>query len=305
MDKYLLKNRYGERIVVFHGIDLNGNTKYNSRFVSKDYFENFIKYILTHFNVISLSDYYNKKFKPNTLNIAITFDDGYLNNYTYALPILKKYKVPASFYITTIHNLKDYLWADYLDLVSYHTSKRDLLFKGDVYRKNSKNEFMHNDTSLKSKCKSLRYEELIELYELFQEEWTEIAQETEDYWKLMDNHQLKEIANDSLFNVGAHGKTHANLEILEIEEAISELEESKEYLESVCDINIKEFAFPFGYYNNSLVEQCKKMGYEKILLVDYHDVSDTNDESLKNRFVINPHISMKHQLACLLKGSYF
>ena len=47
------------------------------------------------------------------------------------------------------------------------------------------------------------------------------------------------------------------------------------------------------------------MGYEKILLVDYHDVSDTNDESLKNRFVINPHISMKHQLACLLKGSYF
>ena len=124
--KFLLKNRYGERIIVFHGIDKVGETKFNSRFHSVHFFEKFIQYATTNFNVISLDDFYNKKFKPDTLNLAITFDDGYFNNYKNAVPILEKYGVPATFFITTIPNNSAFLWPDFIDLVSFYTFKSEI-----------------------------------------------------------------------------------------------------------------------------------------------------------------------------------
>ncbi|NJM80460.1 MAG: polysaccharide deacetylase family protein [Flavobacterium sp.] len=186
----LLKNRYGERILVFHGIDEVGETKYNSRFHSKDFFDQFIQYIAKHYNVISLDDFYNKKFKPNTLNITITFDDGYLNNYKYAVPILEKYGVSATFFITTIWDIVDFLWPDFLDLVSFYTSKNEIIFEKNHYIKNRKNEFVFKGVSLKDRCKKLTFDEIKPLFTIFDEEWKSIQKKPlDDYWQLMNDNQ--------------------------------------------------------------------------------------------------------------------
>ena len=304
--KHLLKDRYGERILVYHGIDTIGETSYNSRFISQHSFEAFIKYITANYNVISLDDYYNKKFKKSTLNIALTFDDGYLNNYTYAIPILKKYNIPANFYITTIHEKAPYLWADFLDIVSYYTNKKEVVFEKNSYQKNSKNEFVFNGISLKNKAKTLTYSSIKDIYTVFENDWKALPpKKYADYWKLMNTEQLKEIANHPLFTIGAHGETHASLTDVSLKEAKKEILNSKKTLEKICNKPIEEFAFPFGYYNTELAKYCEDIGFKRLLLVDYNCEVDANNTSWKNRFVMNPYISLEQQLACLLKGSYF
>ena len=55
-----------------------------------------------HYNVVSLEKailYIKKKEMPPQRTIAITFDDGFYNNYQYAYPILKKYNIPATLFI--------------------------------------------------------------------------------------------------------------------------------------------------------------------------------------------------------------
>lgn len=304
--KFLLRKRYGERILVFHGIDIKGETRLNSRFVSKDYFEKFIAHISINYNIVSLDDFYQKKFKPDTLNIALTFDDGYLNNYTHAIPILKKYNIPASFYITTIHEKNTFLWCDFLDLVFFHTKKTTIEFEGNTYIKNNKNGFINEGVSLKNICKTLPYHRISPLYTIFKEEWEGIQTKAlDDYWKLMTVNQIKEIDNDPLFTIGCHSLTHANLAEIIPDEAKEEILNSKKILENICDRTIDEFAFPFGTYTDRSVEYCKSLGFEKILLVDYNNKNDEKDSILQKRFVINPYISMKQQLVCLLKDSYF
>ncbi|WAC03780.1 polysaccharide deacetylase family protein [Lacinutrix neustonica] len=304
--KILLKNRYGERLLLFHGIDTKGDTRYNSRFISKLFFEALIKHIVTHYNVVSLDDYYLKKFKKDTLNIALTFDDGYLNNYTYAVPILEKYKVPACFYITTVHENTPYLWTDFIDLVSYYTKKEKVVFKGDLYEKNAKNEFICHGVSLKNVAKRMPYKSIKLIYKIFENDWKNLPpKHHETYWRLMNAEQIRYIANHPLFTIGAHGETHASLIDIPLEAAKHEISNSKKQLETICRQPITEFAFPFGFYNHEIANYCEEIGFERLLLVDYNTKEDTKKQAFKNRFVMNPYLSFELQLAYLLKGSYF
>jgi peptidoglycan/xylan/chitin deacetylase (PgdA/CDA1 family) len=306
LGKLLLKDRYGERILIYHGIDAVGETRFNSRFISKVFFEEFIKYITTHYNVISLDDFYQKKFKKDTLNIALTFDDGYLNNYKYAVPILEKYNVPASFYITTIHKKTPYLWPDFIDLVSHHTKKKEVVFEKNLYKISAKKEFIWNGISIKNAAKGLPYDVLKLMYNVFEDDWNVLPPKNfEDYWKLMNAAQIKEIADHPLFTIGAHGETHASLVDISLEAAKREILTSKKQLETICKQPITEFAFPFGFYNHALAGYCTEIGFERLLLVDYNTKEDAKNEAWKNRFVMNPYISLEQQLACLLKDSYF
>jgi len=54
------------------------------------------------YNIVSLeelADLIKNKEKIPFKTVAITFDDGYLDNYTHAYPVLKKYNIPAAIFV--------------------------------------------------------------------------------------------------------------------------------------------------------------------------------------------------------------
>lgn len=83
-------------------------------FVSADTFEMHIKEAAKLFDIIPLENMFQIT-KGNRRQCAITFDDGWIDNYEIAFPILKKYKVPATIFLpVSFINSKRCFWFENL-----------------------------------------------------------------------------------------------------------------------------------------------------------------------------------------------
>src|ERR1700761_8224796 len=103
LDKYFLrKTKKNCCIVNFHGVRNSDQNIFNNRHLPASEFEKTIKYLKETYNIVSLKDIftiYRDNIPTKKRTIALTFDDGYINNFDIALPILKRNNVPATFYL--------------------------------------------------------------------------------------------------------------------------------------------------------------------------------------------------------------
>jgi peptidoglycan/xylan/chitin deacetylase (PgdA/CDA1 family) len=76
------------------------NAKFNGLRVEPIEFEKQIKYLVdNNWTFLTMSELIEKKDNLPYKSVAITFDDGYEDNFTNAFPILKKYSLKATIYI--------------------------------------------------------------------------------------------------------------------------------------------------------------------------------------------------------------
>jgi peptidoglycan/xylan/chitin deacetylase (PgdA/CDA1 family) len=98
-DHLLLRN--AAVVVAFHRVhdafDARGLT------VRPDTFERYCAFFKQRFDVIPLRQLVDKLHHGGRLNrqLAITFDDGYRDNYENAVPVLEKLSLPATFFVVT------------------------------------------------------------------------------------------------------------------------------------------------------------------------------------------------------------
>lgn len=127
MNKQLLKRffakfypfQYSTGIVILNYHSVGSNNPYSLPAKS---FEEQIQYLKQHYSVIPLASINRTENLGNRIYIVITFDDGYEDNYYYAFPVLRKYDVPATIFLTSdyIINGVDITknWSDYRGLKS-------------------------------------------------------------------------------------------------------------------------------------------------------------------------------------------
>lgn len=89
------------RILMYHMISNHiKGAKFNSLRVSPSMFEKQIAYLSSNgWSFYTMSEIAQKKETLPNKSIAITFDDGYEDNFTNALPILEKYNAKATIYL--------------------------------------------------------------------------------------------------------------------------------------------------------------------------------------------------------------
>jgi peptidoglycan/xylan/chitin deacetylase (PgdA/CDA1 family) len=88
-------------VVAFHRVNASGDS--SGLTVSPVLFERFCRLFAQYFEVVPLSKFVERLEKKQPVGgmLAITFDDGYRDNYEVAAPILQQLGLPATFFVTT------------------------------------------------------------------------------------------------------------------------------------------------------------------------------------------------------------
>jgi hypothetical protein len=96
------------RILCYHGVcedRLASAPWLPSFFVTRSRFEMQLRYLRDHMNVLPLHEAVQRLQKGDLppRPVSITFDDGYANNLEVAVPLLRKYGMPATIFLSTAY----------------------------------------------------------------------------------------------------------------------------------------------------------------------------------------------------------
>ena len=202
----------------------------------------------------------------------LTFDDGYLDNLTNALPLLEKYNIPATIFITcSFASGNAYLW--WYELWEHIEKNREIILK-------QKNKLLRwNTNSLREKliCFSKIQIILQSLDYLHQNKFMmDITgkNKRKNYKKLFLNwDQIKKLDQHPLITIGSHTVNHPNLKQENIHSLKYEILNSKTILEEKLGHDIKFFAYPYGTYKEFGSRELKEVmeaGYEAALTTVCH-----------------------------------
>ena len=307
----LTKSKNNRLILMYHGIIENDNFKYNNRHFSKSTFEKHLKYYQKHFNVVSLSEIFEMKRKniiPDKKTIAITFDDGFENNYNIAFPLLKKYNLPATFFVSAVcvDNNNEVLWPDFINILRQNINENLNInnlnfiphFKHDFYNLENNISLLEYLKQQSARNRDKIINDLREKY-FFDEI---IKNVNSELWKLMNKEQLIELSKSELIEISSHGYLHYNLANIEKQEAFEDLSKSKEILEKVINKKISSIAFPDGSYNLDILEMCKDIGYNNLCAVTYKNKSDNQYNNLLQRYGISTTTSYYSNIFFIFKS---
>jgi len=94
------RNRQRVVVLLYHRVS---DELRDSLTVGIEQFDAQMEWLRHHHQVVGIADIIHGNVPRNTTRpvIAVTFDDGYLDNYEHAVPILLRHQVPAAFFVST------------------------------------------------------------------------------------------------------------------------------------------------------------------------------------------------------------
>ena len=285
--------------------------------------------VLMYHRVINLElDPWNKLVRPlshiNKLiqnknnthpSLFITFDDGYMDNFLNAKPILEAYDLPATFFISTkqIGTSQTFWWDELTDLILNSPvlpKDLDLNFTHSFFSFDLKNDRilteklrnLHKTWNATLPPPSLRAQLYVDLWGYLSNleyheqqqimgqlrEWA--GKYSEDFEMnniSMEKSQLQSLSFNPLFQIGAHTNSHPLLPRLNKEEQKKEIYESKQFLESMSNLSIDSFAYPSGKFDQNTLEILKSQGFKTAFTTNPRLVKPTTDPLLIGRYQVN------------------
>ena len=260
-------------ILAYHDLSRKGNFLSWMR-VPVDDFERQIRMFKKIGNFIPPDDLNNHdKLNKNRLNFLLTFDDGYSNCHSLGFPVIKKYDIPALFFISTSnlesgepfwfdkiiqpiqHNYLDSLDLSFLGLKNYQFSITGNSARWDDL------QVLLEDVKQAAKVQG---DQIIEEVILFLQH-TCPKRETfvvKDECHPLNSQQIVEMHRSGLCHFGSHSHQHTILTTLSDDELNMELTKSREILEKIIGEKINFISYPNGDADERVKQACRNTGYK-------------------------------------------
>ena len=261
---FLLLNKVIKRkgLIIFNYHNFNTFTNdywKNGALFETKYQKNFEKQISFTRKTIGFvhTESIDNQLKRNDLKALITFDDGYKDNFNIAFPILRKYKAPAIFIISTgfIEN-NILLWHDKVKQwgsENGYSKRRIKTILKKLYTDEMNLPECVEDVHIKDKrVKSL----------------------------MMTWEDIKEITNNG-YIVGAHTKSHIPLNYLNKKDEVNEIRGSIKTLKNKLSRDIAFFAVPNGKYSANTQNILKELGIKYCFSI----VPGINDDTINKYYL--------------------
>lgn len=259
--------------------------------VSAGEFTDHLEYLNKNKRVLSLSEVIeclqSEKSLPQN-SAVITIDDGYLDNYEIAFPLLKKFNMPATVYaVTDFLDKKCWIWTDLMRYVLLETgfNPGKIEFDDeDIIEADLADETRKLETAsrLNSRLKKLPNEEKErKVKEISKKLAVEIPELPTKEFSSMSWEQAREMDACGI-KIESHTVTHPILTNISAKDLNTELINSKKRLEDVLNRKVEHFCYPNGSLNENIRKAVENAGYKCAVTTNYGF-----NENNENRFLLN------------------
>jgi len=257
--------------------------------VSPEHFQAQIKHLAEKYHPVSLMDLIeivrSRKKIPDNL-VCVTFDDGYADNLWNAKPILEKFQVPATVFVTTgyVDSEREF-WGDDLERIillpetipdtldlrimgnNYHWDlKESTLLKKEYSNNNNKKLTTYNPLDYAgwdvTQCSfpSPRHRIYNDLHRLLKPlenpeqdtlmgilcNWAGVPETGRPDHRALNQDEIRMLNHGGIIDIGSHTVSHPSLKQNSSVIQKDEILNSKKYLENVLKHEITSFSYPFG-----------------------------------------------------------
>ena len=266
-------------------------------------FDSHIRFLKSNFRLLTLDQFllhleHHLPFENRSC--LITFDDGWLDNYQNAFPILTKYQVPATIFLTVgFIGTNKIFWQEKLKCVLKKSIAIDTdainFIKALSARKNITpvqsdsvqsyhswiEAFIH---ALKNKPQLLINDLISEIVNHY-----ELSEGCNNNRSFMNWTEIINSCSDNI-QFGSHGITHSILTV-DNDTAENEIFHSKRIIEHKLHLPIKAFSYPNGNFSTETVNLVKQSGYCAAFSTIPGFVDDKSDPFRLYRYNIHEFIS--------------
>jgi len=245
--------------------------------------------------------------------VVVTFDDGYADNLYNAKPLLEKYNIPATFFISTgsIGQNREFWWDELERLLLQPRKlpeKLSLNIDGKIYQWNLDQaaNYTEQDYQRDHTCKAweaIPGSRMFFYYSIWQRlrpllekerqrildeilEWAVAEPTPRATHRSLSLEELSALAEGELVEIGAHTVTHPFLSAQTTALQRDEIKQSKIDLEEMLNRPVRSFSYPFGDRTTETVELTRKAGFSCACSTDEELVWQKSDHFQLPRFAV-------------------